>query len=386
MEYQVTSPRGASTRISAASPAAARRLGRAALGLKPSDPVKVKRSAGSLNIQVGGMKIDDQLQFLSTYSQLLISRTPVDEAFRRLSGKLKAPMPNEQPSDTMRRSGFHPYACAILSGGEAAGRADEGAAKAAEWLAEREQLVNVTVGPARTQAIMALLFINSLFALPVGVNEMFDRVPLDLLQINHTFVSAWLLKIYGVLFAPFPTLLVLAFMWAVFGMGLWAVWRAPDEIKRRFPMVGPLAGLKAQENLAAWLSIYLPFHVSRLPHADFVEAGVRACQRGPLAQSFRQMQADLRTGEVDSLATAVGMRPEVVPAGMHEALTIMGAMNIEAGEAHIRALLGLTAREMRRLGIKASRQSKFIRNLAMMMTIIGVLMGVYLPLLQSSPI
>ena len=314
MEFKISNSKGETVRVEAGSQAAARAAGRAMLGAGRDERVTAKRDR-AISIDIGQMNPDEQLRILVLYEQLLVSKVSLDTAFAKLGSKIKAPQRGEAPSETLLRSGFHPVVCAILAAGEAAGRAHEGASRGSDWLNDRQLRQENLINPALRQAAFSLSLVAGLFALPVAAHNMFSLLPRGIVKIKHTGVSQFLVDAYAILFEPFPTWIVLTAMWLVFGGLLWYLAKSPAMVRSKVPMLGPLMELKAQETLTAWLSIFLPFHTARLPYNKFVRAGVKACKKGELAESFRALKLDVDAGEADSISTAVEMRPTAVPKG-----------------------------------------------------------------------
>lgn len=384
MEFQVTAGPGRSVRVLAENKAAARWIARNQLGVRPNEPVAVRRVLAMGNIQLGGMSAEDQEQLLVEYEQLLVSRVPLEKAFRRLGSKIKTPLRGEPPSETMRRSGFHPVVCAIIAAGEAAGRPDEGAGRASDWLSERQRRVTQQIRPAHRQVGFALLLMAFMFVLPLMAGQMFSILPADLVTLKHNTMSTLLMNANEVLFTRLPVWLALLLVWSALGAVIVALIKAPDAIRLRIPMLGAMTRLQRQEHLTAWLSIFLPFYRASLSYGEFVEAGARACTRGPLMESFRLLKKDFDAGEVDSISTAARVRPEAVPEGLVEGIVMLGALDKEPGERYLASRIGVSSRKMRQLAQQASGQARMIRNLCLVAISAGVLLGIYVPLLESA--
>ena len=374
---------GQSVWVSATSGAAAERKGRAALLVSRDTKVKIRRSL-NLGLRVGGMKIDDQLEMLTTYSQLLTSKTPKDLAYQKLGAKALPRNPGETVAAAFLRAGVHPVACAILSGAESAGSPGEGASRASDWLADRQQRSNDLIRPAMTQSFTSAFLILGLFAMPILCNKMFSILPGDIVQIQNTGVSEFLRNMHSRFYEPIGDYTVIAIVAAVLGSVGYGLTLLRGAARDRIPMLGPLTRMTDQERLSAWLSMYIPFHHSDLPYVEFVRAGRRAFKTGPLAESFRLLDRDVRAGEADSLATAAALHPEAVPKGLEAGLRVMADMNLAGGQKHLQNLLEISGREVRRLAIKALRQAKLARMIVIGVMVFTILMGVYLPLIESS--
>ncbi|MYJ76347.1 MAG: hypothetical protein F4089_15220 [Gammaproteobacteria bacterium] len=381
-QYKVTDSRGRTAAVSARSVAVARRKGRAILGQTNRSPLRVRRTL-KLDKSVGGMKPDDQMEILMTYSRLLASKTPLENAYERLGSKVLPRKPGEPASSALARSGVHPVACAILSGAETAGQSGEGADRAADWLSAREKRADEFIKPVKKQFFFSAGILLVLFAMPIIANSMFAQLPDEYVTLQHTPVSQLLVSAYAAFYEPLTPYVALGVLSAALAGGGYALFQLKGPVRDRLPLLGPLGQLGEQERLTAWLSMYLPFHAANLPFSDFVRAGARAFSSGPLAAAFGLLMRDVKSGEADSLATAAALHPEAIPGGMHEAIIVMADMDRVAGQLHLNSLMLLASREMRRLASRAARQGGLMRTFSGL--IIGVFMiaGIYGPLAMS---
>lgn len=380
--YKVADSRGRTAAVSARSVAAARRKGRAILGPADGSPLRVRRTL-KLDRSFGGMKPDDQMEILMTYSRLLASRTPLENAYERLGNRVLPRKAGEPASSALARSGVHPVACAILSGAETAGQSGEGADRAADWLAAREKRSDEFIKPVKKQFFFSAGVLLLVLAMPVIANSMFAQLPDEYVTLQHTPVSNLLVSVYAAFYQPLTPYLALGLLCAAVAGACIALYQLKGPLRDGLPLLGPLAQLGEQERLTAWLSMYLPFHAANLPFSDFVRAGARAFKSGPLAAAFGLLMRDVRSGEADSLATAAALHPEAIPGGMHEAIIVMADMDRTAGQLHLNSLMLLASREMRRLASRAARQGGLMRTISGV--IIGVFMiaGIYGPLAMS---
>ena len=381
-QYKVTDSRGRTASVSARSVAAARKKGRAILGQTNGSPVRVRRTL-KLDRSFGGMKPDDQMEVLMTYARLLASKTPLENAYERLGGRVLPRKPGEPASSALARSGVHPVACAILSGAETAGQSGEGADRAADWLAAREKRGDEFIRPVKKQFFFSAGILLILFAMPIIADSMFAQLPDEYVTLQHTPVSQLLVDAYSVFYEPLTPYVALGLLCMVLAGGCFALLRLKGPVRDRLPLLGPLAQLGEQERLTAWLSMYLPFHAANLPFSDFVRAGARAFKSGPLATAFGLLMRDVRSGEADSLATAAAMHPEAIPGGLHEAIIVMADMDRVAGQQHLNSLMVLTSREMRRLATRAARQGGLMRTMSGVVIGIFMIAGIYGPLAMS---
>ena len=381
-QYKVIASDGRTATVSASSPAAARRNGRAILRLSPADPVRLKRS-WKFDRSIGGMKVTQQVGLLMKYSRLLTSKTPVEVAYERLGDSLLPRQSGEPASKAFARSGVHPVACAILSVSETVGQSGEGADRAAQWLSDREDRREEWIGPATTQAFFSIGLMFLLFAMPLVANGMFNMIPTEYVTLQHTPLSQLLLDVYENVYAPLNPYVSLGLIWAILGSACYALTKLSGPVRNRLPLLGPLGRLGEQEQLTAWLSMYMPFHASNLPFADFVRAGSRAFKSGMLARCFAILLKDVESGEADSLATAAAMHPDAIPGGFNEEIVVMADMDHEAGQKHLRDLMKLGTNEMRQLAGQARRQGKILRNVSTVFMIGFLIVGIYGPLTQS---
>ena len=382
LQYKVIAADGRTATVPASSQAAARHKGRGILRLSPTDPVRLKRSL-KFDRSFGGMKVDDQMDLLMKYSRLLTSKTPLEVAYERLGDRALPRGSGEPASNAFARSGVHPVACAILSVAETAGQSGEGADRAADWLAEREKRRDEWIRPATMQTFFSIGLMFVLFALPLVANGMFNMIPTEYVTLQHTPLSQFLLDVYENVYSLLNPYVSVALVWAVLGSACFALTRLSGPVRDRLPLLGPLGRLGEQEQLTAWLSMYMPFHASNLPFADFVRAGSRAFKSGMLARSFAILLEDVESGEADSLATAAAMHPDAVPGGLNEAIVVMADMDEEAGQKHLKDLMMLSGREMRRLAGRARRQGKILRNVTTVFMMGFLIIGIYGPLTQS---
>lgn len=381
-QYKVTDSRGRTAAVSARSVAVARRKGRAVLGHTGSAPVRVRRTL-KLDRSMGGMKPDDQMEVLMTYSRLLASRTPLENAYERLGDRVLPRRPGEPASSAFARSGIHPVACAILSGAETAGQSGEGADRAADWLAAREKRNDEFIKPVRKQFFFSAGILLILFAMPIIANSMFEQLPDEYVTLQHTPVSQLLVNAYEGFYEPLTPYVALGLLCTALAGICFGLYQLKGPVRNRLPLLGPLGQLGEQERLTAWLSMYLPFHAANLPFSDFVRAGARAFRSGPLAAAFALLMRDVNSGEADSLATAAALHPEAIPGGMYEAIIVMADMDRLAGQQHLNSLMLLTSREMRRLASRAARQGGLMRTMSGVMIGVFMIAGIYGPLAMS---
>ena len=381
-KFTITASDGRTVQVSAPNPMAARRKGRAQLRLPAGATVRARRTS-ALSFGLGGMKPGDQMGALMTYSRLLASKTTLETAYERLEKRMAPRQPGEPASLAFERSGVHPVACAILSGAEMAGQSGTGADRAADWLAEREKRADEYLRPVTRQILFSLVVLLLLFAMPIIANAMFEQLPDEYVNLQHTMLSKFLVGAYSAVYEPLSAYLALAVLWGGLIAAGFALFRLSGPIRDRLPLLGPLGELEEQERLTAWLSMYIPFHAANLPFPDFVRAGARAFKSGPLAKAFALLMRDVESGEVDSLSTAAAIHPDAIPGRIHEAIVVMADMDMEAGQKHLRSLLMLSSREMRRLAIKAARQAGFIRTVSGVVIAAFMLVGIYGPLMIS---
>ena len=380
--YKVTSKDGRAVVVSSASTIAARRKGRGQLSLPSTAPVRVKRALNLVR-RVGSMKPGNQMEALMTYSRLLASKVPLQTAYERLGKRVAPRWAGEPASKAFERSGVHPVACAILSGAETAGQSGTGADRAADWLAEREKRVDEFINPVKKQFFFSAAILLILFAMPVIANSMFEQLPDEYVTLQHTVLSEFLVTAYSLFYEPLTPYVAVAILWGgLVGAGLLLL-QFKGIVRDRLPLLGPLGQIAEQERLTAWLSMYIPFHEANLPFSDFVRAGAHAFKSGPLAKGFAVLLSDVENGEADSLATAASLHPEVIPAGMHEAIVVMADMDLEAGQKHLSALMMLSSREMRRLAVKAGRQGGLMRTISGVVIAAFMIIGIYGPLAIS---
>ena len=147
--------------------------------------------------------------------------------------------------------------------------------------------------------------------------------------------------------------------------------------------MAPLRKLNEQEQLTAWLSMYIPFHSSNLPFADFVRAGTRAFKSGLLAKGFGILLDDVERGEADSLATAASIHPEAIPGNLSEAIAVMADMDQEGGQKHLRSLLRMSSQEMRNLAGRINNQGRRMKLFVSLLVMVCLIFGVYGPLYMS---
>lgn len=381
-EFKVISADGRTAVVSAVSKVAARRKGRGELRLPGGSKVEVKRSL-NLPRNFGGLKPGDQMEALMTYSRLLASRTPLESAYERLGKRVAPRRAGERASQAFERSGIHPVACAILSGAETAGHSGAGADRAADWLAAREQRMDEYINPVKKQFFFSAAILLILFAMPIIANAMFEQLPDEYVQLQHTVLSEFLVASYSLFYEPLTPFVALGVLWGgLMAAGL-VLFQLKGQVRDRLPLLGPLGQIAEHERLTAWLSMYMPFHAANLPFSDFVHAGAHAFRSGPLAKAFAKLSSDVERGEADSLATAASVHPEVIPAGMHEAIVVMADMDLEAGQKHLSSLMMLSSREMRRLAVHASRQGGLMRTVSGVVIAAFMLVGIYGPLALS---
>ena len=329
------------------------------------------------------MKPMDQMQVLGTYSRLLTSKTPLDAAYEQLGDRVRSRQPGESASDAFARSGIHPVACAILSGSEIAGRSGEGADRASDWLADREKRNEEFISPAQRQVFMSLGLLAAIFALPILTNGMFGQIPSDYVTIQHTPLSQFLINMYERFYEPINPYVTLGLILGTLGGAGYALVKTENPLRNRLPLMAPMNKLHEQEQLTAWLSMYIPFHSSNLPFADFVRAGKRAFKTGLLAKGFTILLEDVERGEADSLATAATMHPHAIPGNLSKAIAVMADMDHKAGQKHLRALLMLSGREMRNLAGQINNQGRRLKMFASIVVIGTLLFGIYGPLYMS---
>ena len=382
LRYRVTAANGRSAMVTARSAAVARRKGRAVLGLGSGTSVRV-RWALKMKANIGGMKPDDQMEVLMTYSRLLASRTPLETAYERLGERVAARKAGEPASSAFARSGIHPVACAILSGAETAGQSGDGSDRAADWLAAREKRNDEFINPVKKQCFFSAAILLILFVMPVIANSMFAQLPDEYVTLQHTPVSQFLVSAYATFYEPLTPYVALGVLCGGLMGACFALFRLKGPVRNRLPLLGPLGQLGEQERLTAWLSMYIPFYAANLPFSDFVRAGARAFKSGPLVASFALLLRDVKSGEADSLATAAALHPDAIPGGMHEAIIVMADMDQEAGQKHLSSLMLLSAREMRRLASRAARQGGLMRTVSMVVIGVFMIVGIYGPLAIS---
>ena len=382
LRYRVTAANGRSAMVTAGSSAVARRKGRAILGLGSGSPVQL-RWVLKMKANIGGMKPDDQMDVLMTYSRLLASRIPLENAYERLGERVAARRPGEPASSAFARSGIHPVACAILSGAETAGQSGDGADRAADWLAAREKRSDEFIKPVQKQFFFSAAILLILLAMPIIANSMFEQLPDEYVTLQHTPVSQFLVNSYAAIYEPLTPYVAFGLLCAALMGGCFGLFQLKGPVRDRLPLLGPLGQLGEQERLTAWLSMYIPFHAANLPFSDFVRAGAVAFKSGPLAATFALLLRDVKDGEADSLATAAALHPEAIPGGMHEAIIVMADMDQEAGQKHLSSLMLLSAREMRRLASRAARQGGLMRTVSGVVIGVFMIVGIYGPLAIS---
>ena len=329
------------------------------------------------------MKPGDQMEALMTYSRLLASKAPLEAAYERLGKRVAPGREGEPASQAFERSGVHPVACAILSAAETAGQSGAGADRAADWLAAREKRAEEYIDPVKKQSFFSAAILLILFAMPVIANAMFEQLPDEYVTLQHTVLSEFLVAAYTLFYEPLTPFVAMAVLWGGMIVAGFALFQLKGFIRDRVPLLGPLGQIAEQERLTAWLSMYMPFHEANLPFSDFVRAGAHAFKSGPLAKAFAVLLSDVKNGEADSLATAASLHPEVIPAGMHEAIVVMADMDLGAGQKHLSALMMLSSREMRRLAVKAGRQGGLMRAISGVVIAAFMLIGIYGPLAIS---
>ena len=382
LRYRVTAANGRSAMVTAGSSAVARRKGRAILGLGSGSPVQL-RWVLKMKANIGGMKPDDQMDVLMTYSRLLASRIPLENAYERLGERVAARRPGEPASSAFARSGIHPVACAILSGSETAGQSGDGADRAADWLAAREKRSDEFIKPVQKQFFFSAAILLILLAMPIIANSMFEQLPDEYVTLQHTPVSQFLVNSYAAIYEPLTPYVAFGLLCAALIGSCFGLFQLKGPVRDRLPLLGPLGQLGEQERLTAWLSMYIPFHAANLPFSDFVRAGARAFKSGPLVATFALLLRDVKDGEADSLATAAALHPEAIPGGMHEAIIVMADMDQEAGQKHLSSLMLLSAREMRRLASRAARQGGLMRTASGVVIGVFMIVGIYGPLAIS---
>ena len=200
-QYIISAPNGTNAKVSARSKAAALRKGRIALRVGNDIDLRAKFSL-NLNLRFGQLPVMDQIDLMSTYSRLLMSKTALESAYERLGERVLPRRPGELASQAFGRSGFHPVACAILAGSEIAGQSGQGADRASDWLADRERRNEQFVGPAKRQVFMSLGLLAVVFALPILTNGMFGQIPSDYVTIQHTPLSRFLMDMYENVYEP----------------------------------------------------------------------------------------------------------------------------------------------------------------------------------------
>ena len=336
-QYRITAA-GRSLLIAAASTRAARRKARSAMRLPGDAKVRVQRAFNRTR-RFRSMSSGDEMAALMTYSRLLASKAPLETAYERLGNRLAPRSPSEPASRAFERSGVHPVACAILSGAETAGQSGAGADRAADWLAARDKRKQEYINPVAKHFYFTAAILLILFAMPIIANAMFEQLPDEYLTLEHTVLSEFLVGAYSLFYEPLTPYVALGLLCGAVGAVGFALFQFQGSFRDRLPLLGPLGQLAEQERLTAWLSMYIPFHEANLPFPDFVRAGARAFKSGPLAQTFAVLLKDVEKGEADSLATAASIHPDVIPAGMHEAIVVMADMDLEAGQKHLRALM-----------------------------------------------
>ena len=369
--------------VSARSKAAARSKGRRALRVPPEEEVTLRRSL-DLGVRIGGMKLDEQIGMLTEYSEQLASKTPKELAYQRLGKKAPAMNPGESVASAFQRAGVDPVACAIVSGGEAAGTPGAGAARAADWLSEKLKQSSDVIRPAFMQSFTAGILLLAIFAMPILCDKMFNILPGDIVQIQDSAMSEFLRAVYAAIYEPFGEITVMVIVTAAFSALCYALTLTRGAVRERIPMLGPLTLMAEQERVTAWINMYMPFHAADLPYVEFVRAGRRAFKTGGLAESFRLLDRDVRAGEADTLATAAALHPEAVPIGLAPGLRIMADMNVPAGQRHLANLLETSERKMRNYAGRALRQAKMARMIVIAGMVFTILTGIYLPMIESS--
>ena len=364
---------------------AAKRKGRIQLGLTSSEPVKVNLKP-NVNFRIGQVPPIEQINILSLFSRLLTSKVSIDTAYERLGENVVKRHTNETAAEGLERSGLHPVACAILSGGESAGHAGEGAEKASDWLINREKRKEEFIGPAQRQMLLSLFLIALMFAFPILTHAMFDQLPSNYVKIQHTPVSKFMYGVYETVYAPFGNAFVALFLFlGVIAGTLFAIAKTANPIRDRLIFMGAMRKLSQKEALVAWISMYIPFHQANLPFAHFVRSGARAFRKGDkkMSQSFNVLLDSVRKGESDSLATAAVMYPDAIPGGMSDTISVMADMDQEAGQKHLRSIMNLCTREMRNLASKVSSQGKRIKMIVIIVMLVLMITGIYAPMYSS---